>query len=204
MTDRRTQTIDIAPCRMPAIPPEKMTDAQKKVAADIASGPRGATKSGPFLAMLRSPGLTAPTQKLGGYIRFECKLDLRIREIAGLMTASHWRQQYEFFVHVPHARKSGLSPSFIDAIADGRRPEGLAPDEADCWEFVHELYTNKAVSDPTYARAVARFGEEGVIDLIGVCGYYAMIAMVMNVARTEIPDGGALPLAPLQDHIQRR
>jgi 4-carboxymuconolactone decarboxylase len=203
MTTPRQRTFTVAPCRMPAIPPEKMTAAQKKAAADIAAGPRKGVK-GPFDAMLRSPGLTAQTQKLGAYIRFENKFEFRLAELAGLMTASFWRQQYEFYVHIPHALKAGVKQSTIDAIMEGRRPPELAPDEADCWEFVHELYTNKSVSDPTYARAIARFGEEAVMDLIGVCGYYSMIAMVMNVARTEIPDGGALPLAPLQDHVQLR
>lgn len=202
MSDTREQTYRIAPCRMPPMRPEDMTEAQREAAAEIASGPRGGVM-GPYIAILRSPGFARHAQKLGAYCRFESGLDLRIRELAALMTARWWQQQFEFHVHVPHALGSGLERSKIDAIVEGRRPDGMREDEADCWDFVQELQANKCVSDPTYARAVARFGEGGVVDIIGVCGYYAMIAMVMNVARTEIPDGAPLPLAPLQDHVRR-
>jgi 4-carboxymuconolactone decarboxylase len=198
----RTQTITIAPCRMPPIPKETMTEAQKKAAAGIEAGPRGGVM-GPFVAILRSPGLTEHAQRLGAYIRWECKLDLRIAELAGLMTARYWQQQYEFFVHIPHALKAGVAQATIDAIAEGRRPDSMPADEAITWEFVSEFYANKAVSDTTYAKALAQFGDESLMDLLGVMGYYSMIAMVMNVARTEIPDGKPLPLAPLQDHVVR-
>lgn len=202
MSDTRTQTYEIAPCRMPPLEPDAMTAAQREVAAEIAAGPRGGVM-GPYIAILRSPGLARHAQKLGAYYRFECALDLRIRELAALMTARWWQQQFEFHVHVPHALGAGLARATIDAVIEGRRPQDMPEDESVCWEFVHELQTNKSVTDPTYARAVARFGEEGVVDIIGVCGYYAMIAMVMNVARTEIPDGAALALAPLEDHVRR-
>lgn len=201
MSAARTLAYDVAPCRMPEIAPEKMTEAQKRAAAEISAGPRGGVM-GPYVAILRSPGLTGPMQRLGAYIRFECKLDFRLAELAGLMTARFWQQQYEFFVHIPHALESGLKRSIIDALAEGRRPEAMAEDEATVWEFVHEVYTNKAVCDATYARASALLGEEKLMDLLGVIGYYSAIAMVMNVARTEIPGGKPLPLAPLADHVR--
>lgn len=201
-SNSRTQTLTVAPCRMPPIPQDRMTEAQRKAAAAIEAGPRGRV-IGPFVSILRSPGLAEPTQKLGEYIRWGVKLDMRIAELAGLMTARFWQQQYEFHVHVPHALKAGVAQSTIDAVIEGRRPAGMPEDETIAWEFVSEFYANKAVCDTTYAKAVAYFGEESLMDLIGVIGYYSMIAMAMNVARTEIPDGKPLPLAPLQDHMRR-
>lgn len=182
-----------APERLPRIPPEKMTEAQKRVAAEIAAGPRGEVR-GPFIALLRSPGLAGPLQKVGEYLRFQCPLEKRIRELAALIAARHWTQQYEWQAHYPQALEAGLKAEIADAIAEGRRPTGMAEDE----EIVHDLLTevlhNHCAADATYARAVAMFGEAGVVDLVGIAGYYALLAMVMNVARTALPAGKHPPL----------
>jgi 4-carboxymuconolactone decarboxylase len=176
------------PDRMPRIPPEKMSEAQKKAAAEIAGGPRGELR-GPFIALLRSPGLMSPLQKVGEYLRFNSALDRRLMELATLIAARFWTQQYEWQSHYAHAMKAGLDPAIAQAIAEGRRPTGMTDDE----EIVHELLTeslhNKSVSDITYARAVAKFGESGVVDLVGVAGYYLLLAMVLNLARTPLPAG---------------
>src|SRR5688572_6981950 len=191
---------NVAPERMPEIPAADMTDAQKKAAAEIAQGPRGSVR-GPFVSMMRSPGFMAPCQKLGAYVRFECPLDMRIREMGALMGARHYTQQYEWFVHVPHALRSGLDQSTIDAIRDGYRPPRMAKDEEVVYDFMSELLKNGGVSDPTYAKALDQFGEPGIVDLVGTVGYYIMIGLVMNVSRTAIPDGQPLPLAPLPDQV---
>ena len=188
-------TLPLPPERMPRIPPEKMTEAQKKAAADLAAGPRGDLR-GPFIAFLRSPGLMNPVQKVGEYIRFNCPLDRRVTEFATLIAARHWTQQYEWQAHYAHAMKTGLNPATADAIGAGRRPAGMKEDEDIVYELLTELLHNKGVCDATYARAVAKFGEAGVIDLVGLAGYYAMLAMVMNVARTALPEGKSPPLAP--------
>jgi 4-carboxymuconolactone decarboxylase len=185
----------IAPERMPPIPPERMTEAQLKAASEIASGRRGSVR-GPFHAYMRSPVLMDRVQKLGEYIRYDSLIEQRLRELAALMAARHWTQQYEWHAHVPHALGAGLSSEIIGAIAEGRRPHEMAADEAVVYEFVSELLANKSVSDPTYERAIKRFSEAGVVDLTSVVGYYAMLAMVMNVARTAIPGGKGLPLIP--------
>jgi 4-carboxymuconolactone decarboxylase len=192
----------VAPERMPRIPAEQMTDAQKKAAADIAEGPRGSVR-GPFIAIMRNPAFMEPAQKLGEYLRFRCKLDKRISEMAAIITARHWTQQYEWQAHAPQALEAGLKQSIIDAIADGRRPRGMADDEEIVYDLISEVLVNRGASDETYARAVAKFGEHGIIDLLGVAGYYAMLAMIMNVARTAIPDGRPLPLAPLPQQLCR-
>jgi 4-carboxymuconolactone decarboxylase len=191
----------IAPERMPSIPPERMTEAQKKAAAEIAGGPRGGLR-GPFIAILRNPDFMHPAQKLGEYLRFGCALDKRISEMAALIVARHWTQQYEWQAHAPKAVEAGLRQSIVDAIADGRRPRDMAADEEIVYDLIGEVLATKGASDDTYARALAQFGEAGIIDLLGVAGYYAMLAMIMNVARTAVP-GAGLPLAPLPHQLCR-
>lgn len=191
----------LLPDRMPGIPEEQLTDAQRHAVEDIRAGPRGALK-GPYVAILRSPGLMAPTQRLGEYIRFHCTLDMRINEMAALMCARHWTQQFEWHAHVPHARAAGLDASVIDAISDGRRPPTMREDETVVFDFLGELFANRSVCDLTYGRARSCFGEEGLMDLLGVAGYYTMLAMIMNVARTAIPEGDPVPLAGLPEQLQ--
>ncbi len=188
----------LPPERLPRIPPEQWNEEQKKVAAAIASGPRGEVR-GPFLALLRSPGLAHTVQQVGEYLRFKCPLDRRIAEMATLMAARHWTQQYEWQSHYKHAMKAGLSPAVAQAIAEGRRPAGMRPDEEALHDMLTEVLHNRSVCDATYARAVAAFGEQGVIELIAVAGYYAMLAMILNVARKELP-AGQEPMLPWFPH----
>ena len=188
-------TMSVPPERLPRIPPEKMTEAQKKVAAEIAAGPRGEVR-GPFVALLRSPELLSPLQKVGEYLRYKCRLDRRVMEFATLIAARHWTQQYEWHSHHEHAMKAGLKPAIADAIAEGRRPSGMAADEDIVYDLLTESLNNKCVSDPTYARALAQFGESGVVDLVALAGYYLTLAMVMNMARTALPVGKLELLKP--------
>jgi len=188
----------LPPERLPGIPPEQWTDAQKKVAAAITAGPRGEVR-GPFLALLRSPDLAHTVQQVGEYLRFRSPLDRRIAEMATLMAARHWTQQYEWQSHYKHAMKAGLNPAIAQAIAEGRRPAGMAADEEALHDLLSEVLHNKSVSDTTYARAVKIFGEQAVIELITVAGYYAMLAMILNVARKALP-AGQEPMLPWFPH----
>lgn len=186
------------PERFPAIPPEQWTEEQKKVAAIIASGPRGEVR-GPFLALLRSPGLAHTVQQVGEYLRFKCPLERRIAEMATLMAARHWTQQYEWQSHYKHAMKAGLNPAIAAAIAEGRRPTGMAQNEEALYDMLTEVLHNHGLCDTTYTRAVGIFGEQGVIELIAVAGYYAMLAMILNVGRKSLPPGQE-PMLPCFPH----
>ena len=187
---------DVASERMPMIPENRMTPELKKAAAELAAGPRGEVK-GPFVALLRSPDFMSRVQKVGEYIRFVCPLDKRINEFAAIIAARHLNQQFEWWAHYRQAVEAGLDPAIGDAVAEGRRPTGMAEDEEIVYDLLTEVLHNKGASEPTYARAVAKFGEEGLIDIIGIAGYYALLAMIMNVTRTAVPEGPPLPLAPL-------
>jgi len=181
------------PERLPRIATENMTEAQKKVAVEIAAGPRGELR-GPFIALLRSPELASAVQKVGEYLRFRCPLERRVAEMATLMAARHWTQQYEWNSHHAHAIKAGLDPAIAQAIADGRRPPGMAEDEELVYELITEALHNQSVSDATYARALGKFGEQGVVDLVAITGYYGMLAIVLNLARIALPGGKPPPL----------
>ncbi|MDX9822801.1 MAG: hypothetical protein RBT20_12765 [Syntrophales bacterium] len=174
--------------RMKRIPPDSMTEAQKKAAAELSAGPRGEVR-GPFNILLRSPELMTPVQKVGEYLRFRSSLDRRIAEMATLITARHWTQLYEWNSHHPLALTAGLRPEIAQAIADGRRPTGMAQDEEVVYDLLTEALQNKSVSDETYERGVKQFGERNLVDLLGIAGYYAMIALLLNVARTQLPEG---------------
>jgi 4-carboxymuconolactone decarboxylase len=182
--------------RMPEIPPAKMTEAQKKAADEFAAG-RGTAVFGPFVPLLRSPEVMLRAKAMGDYLRYRSTLPAQLNEFAILITARRWTQNYEWAVHQPIAVKAGLKPEITSALAEGRRPQPMSADEELVYEFCSELHQNQSVSDATYQKAVARFGEQGVIDLIGVNGYYTFLAMVLNVGRTALPKGASVALAPM-------
>jgi 4-carboxymuconolactone decarboxylase len=178
--------------RFPQIPLEKMTPAQRTVADAIMSGPRQGMR-GPFNAWLRSPELADRLQKVGEYVRFHTSLDKRLNEMAIIMTAQHWGSQYEWYAHAPLAIKAGLDPDTVAAIGAGRKPDKMKDDEAIVWEFATQLRRDHNVDDAIYGRAVEKFGENGVVDLIAVSGYYDVVSMTLNVARVAPPADAQLP-----------
>jgi 4-carboxymuconolactone decarboxylase len=182
--------------RMPPIPLQKMTDAQRNAAMELQDA-RGYALRGPWHPLLRSPDLMGRVLELSDYLRFNSALPPRLSEFVILMTAREWTQQYEWQAHHPLALKGGLKPEIAQAVSEGRRPEGMADEEAALYSLITELLHNKSVSDDTYTRALATFGEQGVVDAVALSGYYTTIAMILNTARTPLPEGIAPPLKPL-------
>jgi 4-carboxymuconolactone decarboxylase len=188
------EAVETAQDRMPPIPADKLTDVQKKAMEEVIAGPRGSFV-GPFVPLLRSPDLMSRLQKVGEYLRFNTKLGANISEFTILIAARQWTQQFEWDTHDKLALKAGVKPEIIAAVAEGRRPVGMTDDEEMTYDFCIELHHNRCVSDASYGRVAKRFGEQGVIDMSGLCGYYTLLAMVMNVARTPLPAGKSAPLA---------
>jgi 4-carboxymuconolactone decarboxylase len=184
--------------RMPQIPADKMTPQQTAAAQEFESG-RGYSVRGPFAVMLRSPEVMLRAKAMGDYLRFRNVLPKHVSEMAILVTARAWTQQYEWSYHHGFALEAGLAPHIADAIADGRRPDDMGEEVAAAYDFAMELLQTKRVSDATYARAQRCFGEQGIIDLVGVCGYYSFLAMMMNVARTPADKSDVAPLARFPD-----
>ena len=177
----------------------EMSEAQLKAAREVASGPRGRLNpDGPSALLLRSPELMSRTQRVGEYLRFSSSLPTRLNEFAILITARQWNAQIEWLIHQPLALKAGLAPEVAAELMHGRRPAGMKDDEQIIYQFLTELHETKAVSDPVFKAVVEKFGERGVIDLIGLTGYYTMLAMVLNVAQQPLPGGAPPPLPALK------
>jgi 4-carboxymuconolactone decarboxylase len=176
--------------RLPMPEAGAMNDAQRAAAQALIDGPRKGV-FGPFLPLLRSPQLLERVAKAGEYLRFDSVLDARIRELVTCAVARHTSNQFEWVMHAPLALKAGVAQATIDALLRGARPRGLAPDEEAALDFTRELLATHGVSDAAYADALAQFGEQGVVELTALIGYFTMVCWVMNVARTPANAAGA-------------
>src|SRR3954468_20366601 len=192
--------------RFPIIPPDQMNAEQKKLFEAIVGGPRSQNyggdavnrvqRGGPFNAWMRSPELGMRLQSVGEQVRFKTSIPQRLNELAILVTAREWTSQYEWHAHHALAMKAGLDPKIAEDIAAGKRPASMKEDEAAVYDFCIELHRSKKVSDANFQRVKALFGEQGVIDLVGVSGYYTAVSMTLNLAQGPVPDG-SVPLKPL-------
>ncbi|MGZ5062306.1 MAG: carboxymuconolactone decarboxylase family protein [Usitatibacter sp.] len=182
--------------RMPPMDPARMSDVQRKAAAELIAGHRKGVV-GPFIPLMRSPVLMDRLGRVGEYLRFENALPQKLVELAILVTSRHVTNQFEWALHHPLAVKAGVARSTLDAVAEGRRPEGMPPDEAAVHDFAAEVLRGGAVSDAAYARVRDLFGEQGVVDLTATVGYFVTVCLVMNVAGTPPPQSGVAPLKPM-------
>jgi len=169
-----------------------MTAEQREVAALISAGPRGEVR-GPFVALLHNPALARHLQALGEHLRWKGKLPPALTELAVLVTARRWTCQHEWFIHSELARKAGLNEAVINAIREGREP-ALSGDESTVYAFCREAHANGRVSDPTFEKARERFGLDGALELVALCGYYSLMAMVLNTAGLPLPGEAEPPL----------
>jgi 4-carboxymuconolactone decarboxylase len=175
---------------------DKLSEAQKKAIEEFKAA-RSADISGPFVPLLRSPEVMTRARAMGDYLRFRSSLPPRLSEFVIILTARRWTQQYEWNAHAPLAVKGGLKETIVKAVAEGRRPDGMAEDETIVFSLFDEIQKNQSVSDATYAKALNAIGEQGIIDVMGITGYYTLLAMVMNTARTPLPNGAKPQLPPL-------
>jgi 4-carboxymuconolactone decarboxylase len=188
------------PPRFPQLTPEQLNAEQQRVAAEILKVSSGGL-GGPYNFLLRSPVLADRILKLADYLRFNTSVPRRLNEMAILIQARLWTAQYEWWAHHPLALKAGLAPAIAEALKAGRRPDGMQPDEAAVYDFCVELSKRQRVSDATFERARTLLGEQQVVDLVALTGFYAQVSMVLNVAEAGIPGGGAPPLAPMDDPL---
>ncbi len=182
---------------MPRLAPldlAKLTPEQKKVVDAILAGPRGALR-GPFEPLLRRPELADRAQKLGEYCRFNNSLPHDLSELAICLVGRHFKAQYEFYAHARLAKEAGLAPAIIEAIRTRQTPPFTRDVERIVYDFVTEYLATNRVSAANYKRAVDAFGDPGVVDLVGVCGYYMLVSMVLNVFEMPLPPGEPEPLA---------
>lgn len=171
-----------------------MDAGQRAAADDLIAGPRKAVR-GPFIPLMRSPDLLTHLQKAGEALRFESVLPDRLAELAALVVARAWTQQFEWCVHEPLAVQAGVSRATVEAVRQGRRPTAMPEDERRVYDLVHELLANRSLSDATYDEANMALGERGVVELVTLVGYFSMMSMLLNVARTP-PGTADVPLLP--------
>jgi 4-carboxymuconolactone decarboxylase len=176
---------------------EQLTPEQKTMADHVLAGDRGSL-NGPYNVLLRSPEMGDLAQKFGAYTRFHSSLSKKLSEFAILMTARFWDSQFEWYAHHKYALDAGLSPAVIEAVAAGKRPTSMQPDEEVVYNLCNELLSTRQVSDATFRAAVNGLGERGVVDLVGVVGYYHLVSMLLNIDRYPLPDGAKPELKPLE------
>jgi len=182
--------------RLPTIPPAQYSTEQKQAAAEFEAA-RKVPVFGPFEPLMYSPAVMSQARAMGDYLRYKSAIGNTLSELAILLTAREWTQDYEWSVHYPIALKAGIRPDVADAIADGRLPQALSADEEIVYDYAMELIKNKQVSNATFERAKARFGAKGVVDITGIVGYYTFLAMQLNVAQYPQPkDAKKLPRLP--------
>lgn len=180
--------------RLKPLPEERLTARQRQLRDAIASSQRGTfSAGGPFGVWLLTPDFGLLAQKLGAHCRYETGLPPRLSEFAILVTARLWRAQYEWTAHAPIAERAGVKPRTIDDLRTGRAPKTAPKDERAIYDFIQELYRRRRVSDRSYVRVASLLGEAATVELVGLLGYYALVAMTLNVFRVPPPPGGSWP-----------
>lgn len=183
--------------RLPVLDDQSLTFDQSEVVEAIHSGPRGPKANatgGPFGVWLRSPAFANPAQELGAYFRFGAALRRDVSEFAIILTAKHWRAQFEFWAHARIALEEGIPEEVVEAVRTGAPLVLDRPDLALVYRFVTEYFATSRVSQATYQDALATFGESGLVDLVGTIGYYGLVSATLNVFEVELPAGEEEPL----------
>ena len=184
--------------RFAPLKPEELSPAQKAWADMIAAPPRNAKFTNPpYRAYIRNPDLAPRLTAMSEYLRWNTSLPPRLSEMAILITARHWTAQYEWFAHYPLAIKGGLDPRIAGAIAEGKRPDNMKDDEAALYDLGTALYRDKKVSDAVYNAALEKFGERGIMDIIGIMGYYDITSMALITMQAGAPNDSVPPLPVL-------
>jgi len=177
---------------------DQLTAEQQKMATVLKTPPRNsALNSGPFNAYARSPGLGLLLLQVSDYVRFNSSLPPRLSEFAIMIAARQWSQPYEWRAHYPLAIKGGLDRQILVDLGARTRPQGMKEDETALYDFCTELYRDKDVSDAAFKAALAKFGERGIMDLIGIIGYYDIASMALIVQNTTAKPVDEAPLLPL-------
>ncbi len=177
--------------RYEPLSPDQMTAAQKAVCDDLVSS-RGSVR-GPFPVMLHNPGLAAAAEKLGGYARFESKIEPRLLELAVAIVGRFWGAHVEWVAHSRLAREAGIDAAVLKAVEQGRRPDFANDDEAAIYDFLTALLNTSKVDDATYAKCLATLGERGIIDLMATVTHYTVVSMTLNTFRVPVAEGAETP-----------
>ena len=178
---------------MPRLAPldmDQLSSEQQAVVDKMLSGPRGGMR-GPFESLLRRPELCDRVQHLGAYCRFDTLLERDVAELAIILAGRQWKAQFEFWAHARLAREAGLPEAVIEAVRTNAPVESDNAQYLAVTKFVREYFATNRVSDETYDEARTALGEGGVVDLVGLVGYYTLVSMTLNVFEVGLPEGEA-------------
>ena len=170
----------------------EMNPAQKRVHDQIIAGKRGRF-GGPFELLIRAPEICGLASQLGEHLRWGTSLPDRLSELAICTTARFWRAQYEWYAHAPLAVNAGVPAAAIEAIRTGGTPHFTAADEALVHRLCSEIFRTQRLSDASFSEATAAFGEQGLVELISLIGYYTLIGNTLNVFQVALPAGETPP-----------
>jgi 4-carboxymuconolactone decarboxylase len=168
----------------------EMNPAQKQVHDEIIAGKRGRF-GGPFQLLIRAPEACRHLSRLGEYLRWGSSLPPQVSELAICLTAKHIRANYEWHAHASLAIEAGVPVAALEAIRTGGTPQFEAADQALAYRLVTELIETKRLSDRSFADAIAAFGEQGIVELGTIIGYYTAIGNALNVFQVGLPPGQA-------------
>jgi 4-carboxymuconolactone decarboxylase len=189
-------SVAVAADRLPTVSPSNYTDEQRKAAEEFQATYK-APVSGAYEPLIYSPQVLLNARAMATYLHYNSAIGTAMTELAIMIIAREWTQDYGWNGHYPLAVAAGVKPEVLQAVLEGRRPTGMTADEEIVYDFSTELLKNKSVSDATFARAEKRFGKKGVVDLTAINGYYTLLAMQLNVARYRISsDWKKLPRFP--------
>jgi len=180
--------------RLEMTPEEARTEEQRAAVAEVVAGVRGRVPA-PMIAWLRSPEFARRGQRLGEFLRYQTSLEPRVSELAILVTARHWSSHYEWFAHKREGLKAGMDPEVVDAIAARREPRLRDDTERAVYDVATTMLSTRRVPDALYRRGVAVLGERGMVELVGIVGYYCMVALTLNTFELGLPDAFAPELA---------
>jgi 4-carboxymuconolactone decarboxylase len=174
--------------RVATIPLEQMTPEQRVAHDEVVAGVRGRMPA-PMRAWIHSPEMAGHTQKLGAFLRYHTSLPPALSELAILVTARYWTSHYEWYAHKREGLKAGLDPAIVAAVAERREPAFSDPAQRLVFEYSKSLHETKVVSQPLHDAAVAALGERGVVELVGILGYYGLVSMTLNAFDIGVPEG---------------
>ena len=188
---------DKKPRRFSEITYEQLNDEQRAV-ADVMKKQTLSGIGGPNNVMLRSPSFAESVMRMADYLRYNSSVPRRLNELAILLVARQQNSQFEWALHVPAAKKHGLAEAVINDLTEGQRPAEMQPDESIVYDFVTDLLKTKNVRDEVFYKAKEALGEQQVVDLIGVTGFYIMVAMVLNTAEIAVPPSQSATVKPFK------
>ena len=179
---------------------DEMTAAQKTMIDHLLAGERRGA-NGPFNVLLRSPEVGDLAAEFGGAMRYRSGFPRDVSETIIIMTGRYWMAQYEWNSHKNAALQNGVAPAIVEAIATGKRPTGMKPEMEIAYNLIDELLTTHQVTDATFKAVKDKYGERGVVDMVGLSGWHGLVSMLLNVDRYPMPPGVPPDLKPLENPL---